>query len=72
MLNLMRGGSGRRIDYPVLEKPAQPPALNLTVMVGAVDVADYTDRATRWADAVWAAWEHEHERILATLDCSAE
>lgn len=64
----MRGGSGARADYPVLVPPREVPAVNITEMVGATDLSDYTHRATRWADAVWESWAHEHDRVLATLD----
>jgi hypothetical protein len=67
VLDLMRGGSGPRVDYPVLAPPTTPASINVTHLRGALDLADYTERATRWADAVWDAWEHEHERILASL-----
>lgn len=63
----MRGGSGVRADYPVLV-PREVPAVNIKEMVGATDLSDYTHRATRWADAVWESWAHEHDRILAALD----
>lgn len=67
VLDLMRGGSGARVDYPVLTPPAVLASFNVADMRGCRDLADYTDRASRWADAVWDSWTHEHRRIVATL-----
>lgn len=67
VLDLMRGGSGVRVDYPVLSPPPAGARMNVSDMRGSTDVADYTDRARRWADAVWDSWAHEHDRIVATL-----
>ena len=67
VLDLMRGGSGARVDYPVLTPPSTVARLNVSDMRGSTDLADYTDRASRWADAVWDSWVHEHDRIVATL-----
>jgi len=68
VLELMRGGSGVRVDYPILTPPSAVARMNVSDMRGSTDVADYTDRASRWADAVWESWAHEHDRVLATLE----
>lgn len=68
VVDLMRGGSGPRVDYPVLTPPSAVAGINVSYMRGSTDLADYTGRASRWADAVWESWAHEHDRVLATLE----
>lgn len=67
VLDLMRGGSGARVDYPALTPPSAMARINVSDMRGSTDLADYTERASRWAGAVWDSWAHEHDRIVATL-----
>lgn len=58
-------------DHPRLEPPAAPARLTIADLVGAPNVAEYTRRAQVWAEQVWQAWSHEHERIRA-LSAPAE
>ena len=52
-------------DHPQLVPPTAPAELTIADLAGAPDLADYTRRAQLWADQVWQAWSHEHERIRA-------
>jgi len=56
------------MDYPVLTRPSTLASINVSDMRGSADLADYADRASRWADAVWESWAHEHDRVLASLE----
>jgi Family of unknown function (DUF5946) len=56
-----------RSDFPLLAPRADPGAVTVLRMVGAVDLADYGARAREWATAVWDAWAHEHALVRAAL-----
>jgi hypothetical protein len=58
---------GSRHDFPVLARAADPGAVNVGHMVGAVDLADYGARARQWGRAVWDAWSDHHVLIRAAL-----
>lgn len=55
-------------DWPSLHRPAGVPALNLTDVRGAADLAAYDAAIRTWAGSVWDFWAPEHERIRALLD----
>lgn len=58
----------RKVDWPVLNRPPEVPALSHTHAAGAAGIDDYTQRAREWAGAVWSFWSPEHDRIRALRD----
>lgn len=62
--------TGGHVDFPHLCRAAGPGEVTVLDLVGAADLHDYTDRARRWADAVWESWAQHHDLIRAALDRS--
>ena len=65
---LLRGLTAVKRDWPRLERPEGVPALSHTHAAHAGDGEEYAARVTEWAQAVWAFWAPEHERIARLID----
>jgi hypothetical protein len=57
-----------RSEFPRLIRLDDPGRVTVTDLAGAVDAADYANRARAWADEVWRSWAPSHGVIRATVD----
>ena len=57
-------------DFPVLQPPDSPAAVNVESMLDSKDLDDYTARAQLWAESVWGSWRQEHQRIRDLIHAS--
>ncbi|MGD0981452.1 MAG: DUF5946 family protein [Solirubrobacteraceae bacterium] len=50
-------------DFPILRRSSGPGPVTVNHLVGARDLADYQQRAERWAGAVWQSWSAHHDIV---------
>lgn len=61
--NVLRRVLEQHDDFPVLARDDGPGELTAVHLVGALDLAEYENRALAWGRAVWQAWTPHHELI---------
>jgi hypothetical protein len=60
--------AGRYRDWPGFEAPRAPASITVQDLVLTGSPDEYVEVLHRWAQAVWASWEDQHDRVAALIN----